>query len=155
MASMIDLRILINFILRISGCFRWSFDQLFIKDNNALNFESGGNQNIFEMLKMRSRVRSYTLLGGMKHEHQRRRQDISKKLSSCLLASQLLALHAARDDASSAIAIAILYISWIGHMDFLRLVAYQLDGATSSIIDLTAIAAFSQKWVNGLNLIPA
>lgn len=104
---------------------------------------------------MRSGVRSYTLLGGMKHEQQRRRQYISKKLSSCLLTSHLLALHAARDDASGAIAIAILYISWIGHMDFLRFVAYQLDGATSSVIDLTTKAAFTHKWVDGLNLIPA
>ena len=81
---------------------------------------------------------------GLKNKKENCRRMMSKALRSRLMTSHLLALNTAGYDSSGAVAITILHITLIGHMNFLGSVADQFNGATHYRGYGTAEATFAQ-----------
>lgn len=80
---------------------------------------------------------------------------IVAKAASPLETTQLLALNAAGDDAGSAIAIGVLLVLVVSHVDLLRGVSDELNRIASFVGDIATIAALAQQGVDCLDLIPA
>lgn len=96
-----------------------------------------------------------TVSGGIKNEKHNRRLMMSQTLLTRLVTSHLLALNTTGDNSIRVIAITVLHVSWVTHVDLLRCITNQLDGVAYGVRYLAAKTAFAQQRVNCLDLIPA
>lgn len=90
----------------------------------------------------------------MKNEKHNRRRMMSQTFLARLVTSHLLALNTTGDDSISVVAITILHVGWVTHVNLLRSVANQFDGVAHGIRYLATETAFSQQGINSLDLIP-